>query len=72
MDVADPNPRGGRGFWKEAVTDWAAAQLHNTLTGVEARRRRAPRAAGLALGYSGLLCFALQGCFLHSWASPHL
>ena len=27
-----------QGFWKEAVADWAAAQLHNTLTGVEPLR----------------------------------
>ena len=37
MEVADANPPQ-KGFWREAVGDWAAAQLHNTLTGVEPLR----------------------------------
>ena len=41
MDAAAPVGRaggGGRGKWAEGVADWAAAQLHQTLTGVEPLR----------------------------------
>lgn len=30
-------PRAQQGQWREGLVDWAASQLHNTLTGVEVR-----------------------------------
>jgi len=41
MDAAEPAPRGGRARPRqlaEGLTDWAAAQLHQTLTGMEPLR----------------------------------
>jgi digalactosyldiacylglycerol synthase len=55
MDVAEAEPRRRRpGAMLEGVADWAAAQVHQTLTGVEVR------VCARAAAWRGVLCLGVR------------